>query len=231
MSYWHRKKIDFSKRAKRTRRKGHLLDDLISRGLSVEKEYLFFIDGAKALRKGITARFGSDVAVQRCQKHKRKNVKDHLPKKYHSQVDRRLSVAWKARKYEDAGAELEQTAKWLEGISESAARSLREGLEETLTVTRLALPEALRTSLRTTNMVESCFSKVRTVTNRVKRWRSGNQVARWAAAGLLESEKGFRRVRGHRSMSVLKVKLQQYKENRQEASKERKSLDAGKAIA
>jgi len=180
-----------------------LLDDLIRRGLDAKGKYLFVIDGSKALRSAIRKTFGEEAPVQRCQVHKKRNVKEHLPKSYHRALSLRLTAAYGMREYADARAELEKTVKWLEGISASAADSLREGLEETLTLHRLGVPAVLRVSLSSTNLIESCFSTTRGTTRRVKRWRGDDQVVRWAGAVLLDAESRFHRVRGYAAMSVL----------------------------
>ena len=145
--------------------------------------------------------------MQRCQVHKKRNVKDHLPRSYHRALSLRLSGAYGMAHYAEAKAELEKTVAWLEGISPSAAQSLHEGMEETLTLHRLGVPELLRRSLSSTNLIESCFSTTRERSRSVKRWRGEDQVLRWAGAVLLDTEKGFRRVRGYQAMPVLLEKL------------------------
>jgi len=184
-----------------------LLEDLVRRGLAPEGKYLFVIDGSKALRAAVRDTFGEAALVQRCQVHKRRNVREHLPKCYHRALSLRLTRAWGMQDYADARAELEKTVRWLEGLSPSAAESLREGLEETLTLHHLEVPGLLRRSLSSTNLIESCFSTTRERTRSVKRWRSADQVLRWAGTMLLEAEKGFRRVRGHAAMPVLLTKF------------------------
>ena len=184
-----------------------LLDDLIGRGLEAKGKYLFVIDGSKALRSAIRSTFGEGAPVQRCQVHKKRNVKDHLPRSYHRALSLRLSAAYGLAHYAEAKAELEKTVAWLEGISPSAAQSLHEGMEETLTLHRLGVPELLRRSLSSTNLIESCFSTTRERSRSVKRWRGEDQVLRWAGAVLLDAEKGFRRVRGYQAMPVLLEKL------------------------
>jgi transposase-like protein len=184
-----------------------LLEDLVRRGLDVKGRLLLVIDGSKALRAAIGATFGEAALVQRCQVHKKRNVRDHLPKSYHRTLSLRLSAAWGMVDYADARAELDKTIRWLEGLSPSAAESLREGLEETLTLHRLEVPALLRRSLSSTNLIESCFSTTRERSRSVKRWRGEDQVMRWAGAVLLEAEKGFRRVRGYAAMPVLLSKL------------------------
>ena len=184
-----------------------LLEDLVARGLQQERRYLFVIDGAKALRAGIERVFGERAEVQRCQIHKRRNVKEHLPKNAQGDTDRRIRNAYAMTGYAEAKAELGKTFRQLERINPSAARSLEEGLEETLTVHRLGVGTLLRQSLASTNPIESCFSTVERVAHRVKRWHGGDQPLRWAATGLLEAEKKFRKVKGFRELELLQRKL------------------------
>jgi transposase-like protein len=180
-----------------------LLDDLIQRGLDAQAKRLYVLDGSKALRSAVKKTFGDSSPVQRCQIHKRRNVKEYLPPEYQRAADGRLKAAYSMTRYADAKKMLLATVTWLEELNPSAAASLREGLEETLTLHRLNAPEELRCSLRSTNLIESALSVVRTTTERVKRWRQGDMRLRWCAAGLLAAEKRFRRVRGYKSMSVL----------------------------
>ncbi len=184
-----------------------LLEDLVERGLRQDRRYLFVIDGAKALRAAIERVFGERAEVQRCQWHKRENVKDHLGKDAQGDYVRRLRNAYAMTNYAEAKAELEKLFRQLERINPSAARSLEEGREETLTVHRLGMGELLRRSLATTNPIESCFSTVERVVRNVKRWRPGDQALRWAATGLLEAERKFRRVKGYRELEVLHRRL------------------------
>ena len=145
--------------------------------------------------------------MQRCQIHKRRNVKDHLPEHCRADYDRQLRNAYAMASYEDAKAALEKLFRQLERVNPSAARSLEEGLEETLTLHRLGVGTLLRRSLASTNIIESCLSTVRHVAHNVKRWQGGDHVARWTAAGLLEAEKQFRRVKGYRELKALGEKL------------------------
>jgi transposase-like protein len=184
-----------------------LLEDLMARGLHSERRYLFVIDGAKALRAGIERVFGERAEVQRCQIHKRRNVKEHLPKNAQGDTDRRIRNAYALTGYAEAKAELGKIFRQLERINPSAARSLEEGLEETLTVHRLGVGTLLRQSLASTNPIESCFSTVERIAHRVKRWRAGDHALRWTATGLLEAEKKFRKVKGFRELEILQRKL------------------------
>lgn len=184
-----------------------LLEDLVARGLNTERRYLFVIDGAKALRSGIERVFGARAEVQRCQIHKRRNVKEYLPKNAQGDYDRRIRNAYAMTNYTEAKAELEKIFRQLERVNPSAARSLEEGLEETLTVHRLGVGELLRRSMATTNPIESCLSTVERVARNVKRWHGGDQPLRWTATGLLEAERKFRRVKGFRDLQNLHRKL------------------------
>jgi transposase-like protein len=187
---------------------GNLLEDMQRRGLDTEKEYLFILDGSKALRSAVTKMFGKDVMIQRCQQHKRRNVKEHLPPEHQAAIDARIRAAYTMLNYEDAKKSLELTTKYLERLNPYAARSLEEGMEETLTVHKLGITGVLRKVLSSTNPIESCFSIMRMVTGRVKRWRKGAMIQRWAIASLLRAEKRFRRVKGYQEIPKLMLALQ-----------------------
>ncbi len=188
-----------------------LLADLVDRGLDPAGGLLVVIDGAKALAAAVCSVFGDLALVQRCQLHKRRNVTDHLPKTERESVDARLrgvfadpDPAAGLRKAKALAAELERTRP-------DAAGSLREGLEEMFTVRRLGIDGTLARTLVCTNMIESMISIARTTTRNVKRWRNeGDMRRRWCAAGLLEAEKKFRRVRGHTQMPHLVAALQRH---------------------
>ena len=184
-----------------------LLEDLVERGLHPDRRYLFVIDGAKALRAGIERVFGERAEVQRCQIHKRRNVKEHLPKSAQGDTDRRIRNAYAMTSYAEAKAELGKIFRQLERINPRAAHSLEEGLEETLTVHRLGVGTLLRQTLASSNPIESCLSTVERVARNVKRWRAGDHALRWTATGLLEAEKKFRKVKGYRELELLQRKL------------------------
>lgn len=188
-----------------------LLEDMARRGLPANNDYVFVLDGAKALRSAVGRMYGSNVAVQRCQQHKRRNVRDHLPIEHQEAIDARIRAAYNMKTYEQAKQSLELTVKYLERLNPSAAASLNEGLEETLTVHKLGIADLLRKTLCTTNPIESCFSVTRTVTGRVKRWQGGDMVQRWAVAALLRVEKKFRRIKGYKKIPKLLVALKQRK--------------------
>ena len=184
-----------------------LLEDLVDRGLDLQRRYLVVMDGSKALRAGVERVFGDRVEVQRCQIHKRRNVREYLPEKCQRDYDRRMRNAYAMNNYTEAKAALERIFRQLERINPTAARSVQEGLEETLTVHRLGIGAVLRRKLATTNPIESCLSTVQRVARNVKRWREGNQPLRWTATGLLEAEKKFRRIKGYQELLLLKERL------------------------
>src|SRR5271169_2243694 len=195
-----------------------LLEDMGRRGLNIGKDYLFVLDGSKALRSAVSKMFGTDAAVQRCQQHKRRNVLAHLPKEHQHSIDARISAAYNMAAYENARKSLELTVKYLEKLNPSAAGSLKEGLEETLTIHKLGVTGLLIKTLSTTNPIESCFSVTRTITGRVKRWRGDDMVQRWAVASLLRAEKKFRRVKGYKEIPKLIAALQLKSIDRKEAA-------------
>jgi len=181
----------------------YLLEDLIQRGLDPMKRYLVVTDGSKALKRALQKVFGERLLHQRCQIHKRRNVRDHLPKERQASFDRRIQAAYGMTDCKDAKEALLSIARDLDEINPSASRSLLEGLDETLTLHRLGIPHLLRLSLSSTNLIESCFSITGHLTRNVKRWRNGSMVERWAATSLLEAEKRFRKVRGYRALPAL----------------------------
>lgn len=189
-----------------------LVDNLISRGLNVDKTMLFVIDGSKALSKVIRQSFGATAVIQRCQRHKMENVKAHLPKGLQTIVLQEMRRAYQSKDIDKARGILKKLIRRLEDAHPGAAASLAEGLEQTLTVTKLKLPEALRRSLQTTNIVENAMSLVRYATRNVKRWRNGRMVLRWAATGFMEAEKRFRRINGYRWIPELIEALKKYRE-------------------
>jgi putative transposase len=182
---------------------GALLDDLLERGLSKDKSYLFVLDGAKALKKAVVSRFGSKALIQRCRVHKKRNLQKHLPKKYHGMLSLKLKMAWGMTEYDQALKELRKVHDWLASINQAAAASLEEGLEETLTINRLGLPPQLRRIFSSTNLIESCFSRAGDLCRNVKRWRDGNMACRWAASVLLDAQSRFRRIQAYSQLPLL----------------------------
>ncbi len=180
-----------------------LLADLVERGLDVSRGVLVVVDGAKALRKAVRDVFGAATPVQRCIRHKERNVEGHLPERERPWVRRKLRSAWAEPDHGRALASLQALALKLETNHPGAAASLREGLEETLTLTRLGVTGPLKATLVSTNPVESMLEIVRRTQRNVKRWRSGEMALRWTAAGMLEAERQFRRVVGYRDLPKL----------------------------
>jgi len=184
-----------------------LLADLIERGLPTGRTLLFVIDGAKALRKAVTDTFGARVLIQRCRQHKKRNVTDALPERMRAQVNSAMSQAYASGDVKRARQLLENLARSLERNHPSAAAALREGLDETLTVMRLDLPESLERVLSSTNLIENLFSRVREVARRVRHWQGGTMILRWSATAMLEAERNFRKVVGYRALSKLDAAL------------------------
>jgi transposase-like protein len=182
---------------------GALLDNLIERGLSAQKQYLFVIDGSKALKKAITDRFGVSALIQRCRIHKERNIRGYLPKKHHRILAMKLRAAFGMTDYDEALKELQKVHDWLASISQAAASSLDEGFEELLTVHKLKLSALHKKLLGSTNMIESCLSMVQDRCRNVKHWRNENMAARWAASVLIEAQKRFYRMKGHRELPML----------------------------
>jgi len=180
-----------------------LLADLVDRGLRLHEEQLFVLDGAKALRKAVRDVAGVRAPVQRCQRHKERNVIDHLPERERAWVRAKLRKAWADSDHTHALASLKALARQLANVHPDAAGSLNEGLEETLTLTRLGVSGALKRTLCSTNPIESMFDTVRHTQRNVKRWRNGDMRLRWTAAGTAEAQRGFRRVKGHRDLAAL----------------------------
>ena len=182
---------------------GALLADLVDRGLDLEQGLLFVVDGSKGLRKAVRQVFGNDVPVQRCVQHKQRNVLDHLPERDRQAVKARLRRAWAETDHERALEQLTALAIDLDRAHPGAATSLREGMEETLTVTRLGITGKLKRTLQSTNPCESMISTVRVINRNVKNWSSGEMALRWTAAAMLEAESRFRKVEGYRGLANL----------------------------
>lgn len=184
---------------------GALLDSLIERGLDPEAPILFVVDGSKALRKAVRDRFPHAV-VQRCRLHKIRNVLDHLPLAKRKYVNAKLNLAYRLP-YDEALAKLEEIAKELEVLHPGAASSLREGLIETLTVSRLNLSPLLASSLGSTNLIEGSFSRARAKLGKITNYSSGKMAMRWCASALALAEQGFRTLKGVKDLWMLKAVL------------------------
>jgi transposase-like protein len=180
-----------------------LLANLTERGLRADRSVLVVLDGSKALRKAVDQALGHAAWVQRCQVHKLRNVLSYLPPGRQSAARATLQRAYRSVDAATARRQLEALARQLEEDYPSAAASLREGLDETLTVLALNLGDTLRRALATTNTIENLIGQLRQVHRNVKRWRGRHMVLRWAVAGILEATKGFKRCRGHKDMRAL----------------------------
>jgi len=186
-----------------------LISDLIERGLAADAPRLWVIDGAKGLRRAIVETFGASALVQRCQEHKRRNVLDHLPEDLQPSISHALREAWKSRDALLAKRQLDRVAQSLAKNHPGAAASVREGLDETLTLIALGVDDALYRTLRTTNPIENLNGSIARYTRNVKRWQDGEMVLRWIGAALIDAAQGFRAVRGHREMKRLVAALAQ----------------------
>jgi putative transposase len=186
-----------------------LLTGLRERGLDTTRPILAVLDGSKALAAGVREVFDRPV-LQRCQLHKIRNVRDHVPQKLRAVVVSRMRAAYRADSALAAQAQLETLADELDKTHPGAAASLREGLTETLTVLRLDVPPTLARTLRSTNAVESMISIARDHSTNVKRWRDGTMALRWCAAGMVEAGKQFRRVNGHLHLRALRAALERH---------------------
>jgi transposase-like protein len=187
-----------------------LLADLVERGLDPEQAILFVIDGSKALRRAIKDVFGEHALVHRCHRHKERNVCDLLPERDRDQVRARMRAAWSLTDPELAEHRLELLAAELDRTWPDAARSLREGLDDTLTLMRLEISGQLAKTLRSTNPCESMIEIVRYTQRNVKRWRDGDMRRRWTAAGMLVAEQQFRRIIGYRDLAKLVIAIERH---------------------
>ena len=177
-----------------------LLEGIAARGLDLRQGILAVLDGGPAAGCAIRKYCGDKVLVQRCQQHKQRNICEHFAEDQRTHWEKKLSAAYELFGYEEAKKALQQIHRELMSVNPSAARSLEEGLEETLTIHKLNVPVPLRKTLRTTNPIESVFDTVRTTCRNVKRWRPGDQRERWICSGLLFAESKFRRIDGYRDM-------------------------------
>ncbi len=182
------------------------LRELGERGFPLDRPLLAVLDGAKGLRAAVREVFG-EVPVQRCQWHKRENVVSYLAKHDQPTWRRKLQAAYAHPTYADAKRALERLHRELRLVNESAAASLAEGFEETLTLHRLNVFPELGVSLKTTNLAESVMARLEAKTHRVTRWRTSYQKLRWCAAALTAMERQFRRVKGYRHLPLLKQAL------------------------
>jgi putative transposase len=202
---------------------GELLGDLVNRGLDFTEPRLYVLDGGKALTAAVKKYAGESAAIQRCQVHKRRNVLDHLTEEHNTAVAARLNAAYGLEDYAAAKQALNQLHRELMDLNPSAARSLGEGMEETLTVHRLQVPMQLRKTLASTNVIESAFSIVERVCRNVKRWHGGDQRERWVGSGLLVAQKQFRRITGYKQIPALLRELAALALSRKAVVKARKA--------
>lgn len=202
---------------------GELLGDMVNRGLDFSQPRLYVLDGGKALSAAVKKHAGDSAPIQRCQVHKRRNVLDHLADEHKPSVAKRLNAAYALQDHAAAKLALNTLLRELMDLNPSAARSLEEGMEETLTVHRLHIPPQLRKTLASTNIIESAFSIVERVCSNVKRWHGGDQRERWVGSGLLVAEKQFRRVQGHKQIPVLLSELEALAPHKAEVVKRRKA--------
>ncbi len=185
------------------------LDRLIERGLKFEDGILFIIDGSKGIRKALERKFSIHALIQRCQWHKRENVVSYLDKAQQAVFRRRLQESYSKTTYPEAKASLEKLRHELETVNASAANSLLEGLEETLTLHKLGLSPELTKSLGTTNCIESFMSQLASCTDKVDRWHNSDQILRWTASAAMDNEPRMNRIRGHHYLKLLKLKLRE----------------------
>lgn len=202
---------------------GELLGDLMNRGFDFTEPRLYVLDGGKALHAAVKKYAGEAAPIQRCQVHKRRNVLDHLTDEDKPLVAGKLNAAYAMEDYAAAKQALDGLHSELTYLNPSAARSLAEGLDETLTVHRLHVPQQLRMTLASTNVIESAFSIVETVCRNVKRWHGGDQRERWIGSGLLIAEKQFRRVRGYKQIPILVRVLESLKPSKKAVVNRRKA--------
>lgn len=180
-----------------------LLANLAERGLRTDRAVLVVIDGSKALARAVRDVFGLRALIQRCREHKKRNVTDALPAPMRTAMRQFLNQAYATGDVKRIEQMIEQQARKLSHTHPGAAAALREGLEETLTVTRLGLKDQLERALCTTNPIENLFSRVRAIARRVSHWRDGYMVLRWSAAALTESQTSFHRIYGWKTIEVL----------------------------
>jgi transposase-like protein len=202
---------------------GELLADLVDRGLDFTEPRLYILDGGKALTAAVKKHAGESAAIQRCQVHKRRNVLDHLPEEQKPAILKKLNAAYALEEYGAARQALNALHRELMDLNPSAARSLGEGMEETLTVHRLHMPAQLRKTMASTNVIESAFSIVERVCKNVKRWHGGDQRERWVGSGLLVAENQFRRITGYKLLPVLMEELKTLNPSKAAVVKRRKA--------
>jgi putative transposase len=196
-----------------------LLDDLVERGVDPGVCRLFIVDGAKALTRAIRTTFGKHTPIQRCQVHKARNILDRLPDTLRPSTKRVLRQAWELDDAAKAEQLIRNLARRLDQDGHGVAQTILEGLDEMLTVIRLGLPKELRHALGCTNAIENMMGTIRRVCRNVKRWRDTRMILRWTAAGLLEAKKGFRRLKAHKQVPLLRAALERHQARHAPAGK------------
>ena len=183
------------------------LEELIERGLKIDDEILFILDGSKGLYSGVKKVFGEKAHIQRCQWHKRENVVSYLPKGQQMRMRRKLQNAYNTPSYSEAKRSLDGIKKELKLMNASSAKSLEEGLEETLTLQRLGLFAELGRSFKTTNCIENLNRQIEQYTGRVCRWKTSDQRQRWVASAIVEIEPHLRKIKGHHHLKTLRERM------------------------
>jgi len=123
-------------------------------------------------------------------------VLSHLPQSEQGNIGLAISRAYLEFDHDKALRRLNSIADNLDDRYPDAAAGMREGLEDTLTVHRLGVPGFLRKTLLNTNAMESANSIAAGVVRRISKWQDGEMVLRHMAAGFIEAERGFRRIKG-----------------------------------
>lgn len=190
-----------------------LLQSLIERGLDPGRVQMVGLDGGKAIHKAVTDVLGKDVLIQRCQVHKQRNVTAYLPKEMHHRVRWEMNDAYNATSYKKAKKTLDSLIQWLSKDYEQAAKSLAEGLEETLLMHKLGITGALKKTLVTTNLIENLNSRIKDHTARVRHWKNSNMVIRWVYTGIYEAEKGFRKIKGYKDIDKLLMRIEEFRKS------------------
>ncbi len=184
-----------------------LLSGLVERGMRTDTSILAVLDGAKALAKAVRNVWGNRVLIQRCQVHKLRNVLDQLPEKARPAAKRAMQQAYGARNAKRAKTLLTNVSRKLKGQHPGAAASLEEGLDETLTVMAMDLPQALERTLSTTNAIENLIGSFRRLSRNVHRWKDATMIERWMVTAVCDAAKRFRKLRGHQGMNKLVAAL------------------------
>jgi putative transposase len=194
------------------------LRELVERGLRFDLGLLVVTDGAKGLHAAVREVFDAAAVLQRCQWHKRENVLEYLPERHRATFRRKLQAAYEHPTYEKAKRALGKVRAELVVLNASAAASLDEGLEETLTLHRLGIFHELGTSLKTTNALESIHARVESRTAKVDHWRNSEQKQRWLATALLDLEPRLRRIRNYRALPLLREAIRRQLQTKKSAA-------------